>query len=170
MIKLKKILGLGLAIVLAFTANPVSVSAKEIIQTMSMFSENIIEDDTQISYEGLNNYEMSRFARGNGIIAANLTVTPRTNEILITAGTTTNFIASTIGIKNVYVQEKVWYGWKTIAQTSGQDSNTYVYDGQCSCTNATKGKTYRVLCTHYAIESNGTEHTVANQSEEFVYN
>ena len=31
-------------------------------------------------------------------------------------------------------------------------------------------KTYRVLCTHYVIGSNGTEHMVENEPEEFVYN
>ena len=57
-----------------------------------------------------------------------------------------------------------------VANGVAQGTNSTTFGGSCHCTNATKGKTYRVLCTHYAIESNGTEHTVANQSEEFVYN
>lgn len=170
MIKIKKILGLGLAIVLAFTANPVSVSAKEIIETMKVVNCEVIGGDNDVVYEGENDFEMSKYARGNSIISASLRVTPRTDEILIEVVTGCSFVASKVGVRDIYVQEKVWYGWKTIAQAAGYSENLTTYSGQCHCTNATKGKTYRVLCTHYAIESNGTEHTVANQSEEFVYN
>jgi len=169
MIKVKKILGLTLAIVLAVVANPVSVSAKESVQNMVIIGEHG-DEHTFKSYEGENNFETSKMARSGGIVAASLVVTPRSNEIYIAMSTTTSFIASKVGVKNVYVQEKVWYGWKTIAQAADYDTNSNVFGGSCKCTNATKGKTYRVLCTHYAIESNGTEHTVANQSEEFVYN
>lgn len=166
----KRFLGLALAVVLAFTVNPVSVSAKENIQTMDIVDKSNIGNNEGVTYEGENNFETSRLARGNGIVSASLRVTPRTSEILIEVSTGSSFVASEIGVKNVYVQEKVWYGWKTIAQAADYDTNTYLYAGQCHCTNATKGKTYRVLCTHYAIESNGTEHVVENQSEEFVYN
>lgn len=165
----KRFLGLALAVVFAVVATPVDVSAKEIVQIMGVTECN---DDkfSNAEYEGVNNFESSPLARSNKIIAAGLAVTPRTNEILITFGTTSNFIAKTIGVRNIYVQEKVWYGWKTIAHATGSTDNSGIYSGQCRCTNATNGKTYRVLCTHFAIESNGTEHIVENKSETFVYN
>lgn len=166
----KRFLGLTLAVVLAFTANPVSVSAKEIIKTMEITGEEKVVNSEKVVYEGENDFEMSKLVRGSTITAASLRITPRTSEILIEFVTGCNFVASKVGVKNVYVQEKVWYGWKTIAQAASYDANVTSYAGQCKCTNATKGKTYRVLCTHYAIDSNGTEHVVANQSEEFVYN
>lgn len=166
----KRFLGLALAAILAFTVNPVSVSAKESVENMNVVAEsnNIIEED--VVYEGESNFEMSRMARGSSISAASLRVTPRTDEILIEMITGCSFVASKVGVRDVYVQEKVWYGWKTIAQAADYNTNVTSFVGSCHCTNATKGKTYRVLCTHYAIESNGTEHVVENQSEEFVYN
>lgn len=166
---LKRFLGLALAVVFAVVAAPVDVSAQELVQTMGVTESNA-DNYSDVEYKGVNDFESSPFVRSNKIIAAGLAVTPRTDEILITFGTTSSFIAKTMGVRDIYVQEKVWYGWKTIAQATGSRDNSGIYSGQCRCTNATKGKTYRVLCTHFAIESNGTEHIVENKSETFVYN
>lgn len=165
----KSILEIALSLVIAVVSNPMNVSAEETVQIMQMV-EVTAEEEGGIAYEGMDNFSNSQNMRGSTITAANLTVTPRTSEILIEVSTVCSFNATKVGVREVYVQEKVWYGWKTIAQAADYATNTTVYSGQTHCTNATKGKTYRVLCTHYAIESNGTEHTVANQSEEFVYN
>jgi len=166
----KRFLGLALSMVVALTGSSLKVSAEELVQVMQIAEMDTFREEAEIVYEGLDNFEQSKYARGNSIISATLNVTPRTNEILIEASTTCSFIATKVGVREVYVQEKVWYGWKTIAQAADYNTNSNTFGGQASCTNAVKGKTYRVLCTHYAIESNGTEHTVSNQSEEFVYN
>lgn len=166
----KRFLGIALSMVIAMIGNSMTVSAEELVQTMQITEMNSVAEDVEVVYEGINNFERSVQSRGNGIISATLNVTPRTNEILIEMSTTCSFIATKVGVKNVYVQEKVWYGWKTIAKAADYAANSNTFGGDASCTNAEKGKTYRVLCTHYAIESNGTEHIVENQSEEFVYN
>ena len=59
--------------------------------------------------------------------------------------------ASVIGVKDIKVQKKVWYGWSTVATSTGgelTDATSMV----CSIryANAEKGETYRILCTHYA--------------------
>ena len=166
---IKGFLGIVLAVVVATVNIPVNVHAEEALQVMEMETVSSISK-VKVSYEGVNNYESSMNVRGNSITSATLTVTPRTSEILVAVGTSCSFTATKVGVRDLYVQEKVWYGWKTIAQAADYSTNRSSFAGQVHCTNATKGKTYRVLCTHYAIESNGTEHVVANQSEEFVYN
>lgn len=166
----KRFLGLALTLMVATVSTPMNVFAEESVQTMQIVETNPEVNNVEETYEGLNNFEQSPYMRGNSIIGANLTVTPRTNEILISMSTTANFTATKIGVREVYVQEKVWYGWKTIAQAADYTTNTNAFGGEASCTNAEKGKTYRVLCTHYAIDSNGIEHTASNQSTEFVYN
>ena len=166
----KRFLGVALSMMVAVVSNPMNVSAEEAVQTMQIIEVNSEVEDTEVTYEGVNNFEQSQLMRGSSITGANLTVTPRTSEILIEFSTTCSFTATKVGVRDVYVQEKVWYGWKTIAQAADYDTNSNFFSGQASCTNAEKGKTYRVLCTHYAIDSNGTEHTASNQSEEFVYN
>lgn len=166
----KRFLGLALSMIVAITGSSMTASAETLVQTMQMAEADVLVKSVENVYEGVNNFERLVQSRGNGIIAASLNVTPRTSDILIDVSTTCSFIASKVGVREVYVQEKVWYGWKTIAQAADYNTNSNVFSGETSCTNAVKGKTYRVLCTHYAIESNGTEHTVSNQSEEFVYN
>lgn len=77
--------------------------------------------------------------------------------------------ASVIGIKDVKIQKKGWFGlWSTVATSSGGES----YDrGTTSIdilyANAEKGATYRILCVHYADVNGYTEGS--NDSGEFVF-
>lgn len=151
-----KMLGLLLAVVVVCFNNPAQAFAAD--------------GNGAVSYQGLYNVETSVQMRAPNITSASLGVTPRSNEILVEVYTGCNFVAKEIGTRNVYVQEKVWYGWKTIAQASNSEKNATSCAFSAHCTNATKGETYRVICTHYAIESNGTEHKIDNESETFVYN
>lgn len=171
---LKRLIGIGLASVILMMVNrpmnALAADSVEIIQINSLSNEETIPEDAVV-YEGIYNFEGSQFERGNNITTASLKVTPRSDEIIIEVITSCSFNATRIGVRNVYVQEKVWYGWKTIAfLENAYEENSGSYAGGGPCKTAEKGKTYRVLCTHYAIESNGTEHIVENQSEEFVYN
>lgn len=87
-------------------------------------------------------------------------------SILIHTGTTG--IASVVGVKDIKIQKKVWYGWSTVAVSDGGEQTdvsgmavTILYR------NAVKGETYRILCTHYA-DVDGYEEFEAD-SGEFVY-
>lgn len=171
---LKRLIGIGLAsMMLVLVNSPINVLAAdsvEILQAITVSDAEIISEDAVV-YEGIYNFEGSAFARGNNIATASLKITPRSDEILIECITSCTFDATRIGVRDLYVQEKTWYGWKTIAYLSDtylEDIGSYSFSTHCRT--AQKGETYRVLCTHYAFEEDGTEHIVENESEEFLYN
>ena len=66
--------------------------------------------------------------------------------------TTSSFkISSVIGVKDIKVQQKVWYGWKTVFTSEGtQNYNEDVFCASYTYPGAENGKTYRVTCVHYA--------------------
>lgn len=88
------------------------------------------------------------------------------NVTFITRATQT---ADEIGVRNVVLQEKTWYGWKDIPISDHKTNNTDIYAGGVVYTSAEAGKTYRVYCTHYA-KFGSTEDTVYNITGELVYN
>lgn len=60
-------------------------------------------------------------------------------------------MASSVGVKDIEIKQRVWYGWKTVAISSGGSfSNADAYTGHILYTNAIKGEEYRITCTHYA--------------------
>lgn len=60
-------------------------------------------------------------------------------------------IASVIGVKDIKVQQKMWYGWKTVMTSSGaENQNDAVFCTSLTYPDAVSGKTYRVTCVHYA--------------------
>lgn len=77
--------------------------------------------------------------------------------------------ASVLGIKDVKIQKKTWYGgWKTVAVSDGREA----YDrGTMGISllyeNAEKGATYRISCIHYGDVNGYTESE--HVSGEFVF-
>lgn len=60
-------------------------------------------------------------------------------------------IASVIGVKDIKVQQKMWYGWKTVLTSDGaENQNENLFGAGLTYHEAVNGKTYRVTCTHYA--------------------
>ena len=60
-------------------------------------------------------------------------------------------LASTVGIKDIKIQQKMWYGWKTVYTSEGcseEESSMCVMS--INYYGAVKDRTYRVLATHYA--------------------
>lgn len=69
-------------------------------------------------------------------------------------------VASVIGVKDIKVQQKMWYGWKTVFTSEGaEDYNHAIFGADLVYPDAIKDKTYRVICTHYA-DYNGYEEVV----------
>lgn len=92
------------------------------------------------------------------------------NGLYITFDTTATQSADEIGVKNVVLQEKTWYGgWKDIPMSNYCTYNSDWYAGDVVYTGANKGTTYRVKCTHYA-KFGSTELTLDNTSSELTYN
>ena len=49
------------------------------------------------------------------------------------------------------VQQKMWYGWKTVMTSDGAENHDEeVFGGGLIYPDAVSGKTYRVTCIHYA--------------------
>lgn len=69
----------------------------------------------------------------------------------ITIYTGTSSKSPIVGVKDIKVEQKVWYGWKEVAYADGAEvtdaSGMSVY---VTFTGAVKGETYRVSCVHYA--------------------
>ena len=60
-------------------------------------------------------------------------------------------IASVIGVKDIKVQQKMWYGWKTVLISDGGETyDSAIFGADLKYADAIKDKTYRVICTHYA--------------------
>lgn len=75
----------------------------------------------------------------------------RTEGLVMSFTTSCLGTASVIGVKDIKVQQKMWYGWKTVLTSSGAESkDDAIFACDLTYSEAVKGKTYRVLCTHYA--------------------
>ena len=60
-------------------------------------------------------------------------------------------ISSVIGVKDIKVQQKMWYGWKTVFTSDGaENQNELMFGADLTYPDAVNGKTYRVKCVHYA--------------------
>lgn len=69
-------------------------------------------------------------------------------------------LAKVIGVKDIKVQQKMWYGWKTVLVSDGAESvDRASFGANLTYSDAIKDKTYRVICTHYA-DYDGYEESV----------
>lgn len=76
--------------------------------------------------------------------------------------------AKVIGVKDIKVQQKMWYGWKTVFTSEGAESyDCSIFGADLVYPDAIKDKTYRVICTHYA-DYDGYEEAV-NDTGAFKY-
>ena len=76
--------------------------------------------------------------------------------------------ASVIGIKDIKIERKFWYGWSLVATCSGCESYDHSMVGICiTYDNAVKDATYRITCVHYADVDGYTEGV--NDTGAFVY-
>ena len=68
--------------------------------------------------------------------------------------------AKVIGVKDIKVQQKVWYGWKTVLVSDGTELyDSSIFAADLTYSGAIKDQTYRVICTHYA-DYDGYEESV----------
>lgn len=159
-----------MVMVLLFTCNSMSVLAEEEIMILQLEAESAwgMEEDSNVIY-GQNNTHQNAFARAATIVNADLRVSCVSNGIRFEVATGTNVISSEIGVKNIKVQKKVWYGWETVATSSGYDTDTDMYSGASTYTGAKKAETYRITCTHYA-KGSGFNLSIENSTSDFIFN
>ena len=83
------------------------------------------------------------------------------NEGLVMTFTTSCVgVAKVIGVKDIKVQQKMWYGWKTVLVSDGAESTDRAsFAADLTYAGAIKDQTYRVICTHYA-DYDGYEESV----------
>lgn len=93
----------------------------------------------------------------------------RADEGLVMTFTTSSAEpAKVIGVKDIKVQQKVWYGWKTVLISDGTELyDSSIFAADLIYSDAIKDKTYRVICTHYA-DVDGYEEVV-NDTGAFKY-
>lgn len=71
--------------------------------------------------------------------------------LVMTFTTSCAGVAKVIGVKDIKVQQKMWYGWKTVLVSDGAESvDRGSFGANLTYPDAIKDKTYRVICTHYA--------------------
>ena len=71
--------------------------------------------------------------------------------LCITFTTSCAGAAKVIGVKDIKIQQKMWYGWKTVATSAGTEGyDQAIFAADLVYPDAIKDKTYRVICTHYA--------------------
>lgn len=76
--------------------------------------------------------------------------------------------ASVIGVKDIVIQKKVWYGWQTVVTSvGGEKNNGSAYACTLTYTGAENGATYRISCVHYANVSGYAENS--NITDAFVF-
>lgn len=91
------------------------------------------------------------------------------NGIGIEYTTLCSTVATEIGVKDMVLQEKTFFGWKDIPIKDHCTTDESIYVGSVVYIKAEPDKTYRVNCTHYAIVDD-VELTLYNYTDEVVYN
>lgn len=110
------------------------------VQQLNMLSGNYVEGTDNIKVN-------AKTMLYNCFISVNSSV----NGMRVSFMTDCSQLASSVGVKDIIIKQRVWYGWKTVATSSGGSfSNAYAYTGSILYTNAIKGEEYRITCTHYA--------------------
>ena len=89
-------------------------------------------------------------------------------NLVIEATTGATERASVLGVKDIKIYKKVWYGWKEVATSDGGEAQDCVRMGvKIRCTNAERGTTYKATCVHYGNVDGYSE--VSNESASYVF-
>ena len=100
---------------------------------------------------------------------ATISVTRGDRGMVVCIITAANGTASIIGVKDIKIKHKVWWGWDTVATSSGGYMNN---SGGMSCTvyypGAIQGDTYKISCVHYADVDGYRE--LPSETTDFIYN
>ena len=108
-------------------------------------------------------------ANAASLYACSLGIGSESNGVGLSYTTKFSARASEIGVKDIVLYEKINGVWYSYSIPSVSDTNSTLYAGGGTYTNAVKGRTYKATCTHYAVY-NGVTYTLTSSTNEFVYN
>lgn len=167
--RIRKMVGMILSVVFLVNAPLLEVSAAE--QSLSADEEvEVMECSVSQLPEGyFDNSPNARVAFSDCFISVGFGSEGMDIEIF----TGTNATVPVIGVKDIQVEQKVWYGWKLVAvSTGGEVKDASSISVHVIFRGAEKDKTYRVSCIHYAdMTYDGVENYVegSNNTGEFVF-
>lgn len=142
--KQKKLVAFIMALLFALSAPVQGVQAEELY-----LNENSEQETIAIS--GEQEFDTLSIKPRTTMFDCDIVMAFRTEGLVMSFTTSCIGTASVIGVKDIKVQQKMWYGWKTVLTSSGaENQNETVFACTLTYSEAVKGKTYRVLCTHYA--------------------
>lgn len=88
--------------------------------------------------------------------------------LMVSATTGATARASVLGVKDIKIYKKVWYGWREVATSDGGEAQDCVNIGvTVYYTNAERGATYKATCVHYGNVDGYSE--VSNESGSYVF-
>ena len=140
-----KIVALVLALIFAFSVPVQQAHAEE-----AYSNENTI---IKVAVANMNpEYGISDVQPITTLFDCEIIMAFKMDEGLCMSFTTTSIgIASVIGVKDIKVQQKMWYGWKTVLASDGTEFyDCSSFGADLKYPDAIKDRTYRVICTHYA--------------------
>ena len=160
----KKIVSLALVATLLLYSAVLEVQAAEFVAESD---EKVVQLDTVVNenHDDMGQTQNVRTMLYNCVI----TVFCSSNGLLAEMTTDCSKMSSAIGVKDISIEKKVWYGWKEVAVSSGGEvSNSSTFAGSVLYTDAEYDATYRICCTHYATY--GDEYVeVVNQTDGFQF-
>lgn len=167
--KIRRVLSLALAVACLVNVSPLEANAAEAGNYANEEVEVLTAEISELPEGYFDDLQNSRAVLTNCKIM--LTFSSDGMQIEIFTGTTG--IVPVVGIKDIKVQQKVWYGWKTVAVASGGErTDTSGLGLMVTYDEAIKDETYRVTCVHYAdLTYDGVENYTEGENDtgEFVF-
>lgn len=92
------------------------------------------------------------------LINCSIVIGCESDGLVVDIATGASQTASSLGIKNIKIEQKKWYGWKLVATAEDVEVQNRASLGiSLLYTGAEYGETYRVSCVHYGTVDSYTE-------------
>lgn len=141
--KLKSVISLGVVLACMMTCS-LEVNAEERLMTDVEIMDVAVGEVPEGYFDELQN------ARAV-LSGCKITVGFSSAGMGITIYSGTSSVCPVVGVKDIKVEQKVWYGWKEVAYADGAEvEDTSAMSVHMTFTGAVKDETYRVRCIHYA--------------------
>lgn len=104
------------------------------------------------------------------LVNCSIVIGCRDDGLVVDITTMSTEKAEYLGIKDIQVQQKVWYGWKKVAYADDAEvSNCKSMGVSLVYAGAEVGETYRVHCVHYGKVDSYTEESHDSESVIFKH-